>query len=145
MRVELFLLGFIVIASGCLHAAEPTQNNNPNETSSPSEIDYSDTRNIYFTGSGFAPADLTIEQGDTVTWIKNASSTGMWVASDEHPTHTNYHGSTLREHCQNGDQTTAAFDQCSQGEEFSFTFEKTGKWSYHNHQPYAEGGTITVR
>jgi plastocyanin len=144
MRLEIFLLGFIVVASGCLHAAEPAQNDNSNDTSTPSEVEYSDTRTIYFTGSGFEPASLTIEQGDTVTWVSN-SSTGMWVASDNHPTHTKYHGSTLREHCQNGDQTTSAFDQCSQGEEFSFTFEKTGEWSYHNHQPFTSGGTITVR
>lgn len=144
MKYEIFLLGFIVLASGCLHTSQPEAQQS-DETSSPSEpVDYSDTRTIYFTGSGYEPANLVIEKGDTVTWVNNAS-TSMWVASDDHPTHTKYDGSTANEHCENGDQTTQAFDQCSTGDEFSFTFEKTGEWSYHNHQPYADGGTITVR
>jgi plastocyanin len=144
MKCQICMLALIVAASGCLHTTA-TADTQPDETSSPAEpVDYSDTRTIYFTGSDFQPSSLTIEQGDTVTWINNAS-TSMWVASDQHPTHTEYEGSTLREHCQNGDQTTSAFDQCSTGDEFSFTFEKTGEWSYHNHQPFARGGTITVR
>ncbi|MFT4893063.1 MAG: hypothetical protein ACI8Z7_000858, partial [Candidatus Nanohaloarchaea archaeon] len=44
MKFEIFLLGFIVVASGCLHAAEPAQNDNSNDTSTPSEVEYSDTR-----------------------------------------------------------------------------------------------------
>jgi plastocyanin len=145
MRYEILFLGLVVVAAGCVHATGSAESSPENETSTPSEpADYSDTRTIYFTGSEFEPAELVVEQGDTVTWVSN-SSTSMWVASDQHPTHTEYEGSTLREHCQNGDQTSQAFDQCSQGEEFSFTFEKTGEWSYHNHQPFASGGTITVR
>lgn len=143
MRWEIVALGLIVVASGCIHSAEPVQNDNQQQDDTSEPADLSDTRTIYFTGSGFQPADLTIEQGDTVTWISNSSS--MWVASDEHPTHTEYEGSNVNEHCENGDQTTAAFDQCSTGERFSFTFEKTGEWDYHNHQPFVRGGTITVR
>jgi plastocyanin len=143
MRWELLILVMVVVVSGCVHSAQP-ETQQPDETSSPSEpTDFSDTRTIYFTGSGFEPADLTIEQGETITWVNNASAS-MWVASDDHPTHTKYDDSTLREHCENGDQNTQAFDQCSSGDEFSFTFEKTGEWSYHNHQPFAQGGTITV-
>ncbi|PSG99512.1 MAG: hypothetical protein BRC29_05345 [Nanohaloarchaea archaeon SW_7_43_1] len=142
MRAEIIFMAVIVAASGCLHAAEPASEQNT-DTTQPSEIEYSDTRTIYFTGSGFEPADLTIRQGETVTWISNASAS-MWVGSNEHPTHTNYDDSTRREHCENGDPMVQAFDQCSTGDRYSFTFEKTGEWGYHNHQPYVGGGTITV-
>ncbi|MBY6293902.1 hypothetical protein GLU60_00735 [Nanohaloarchaea archaeon H01] len=146
MRTTLILLTFVVVASGCLHSSEPVQSpqqeNPSNQTSSPTEI-AENTTTIYFTGSGFQPADLTVQQGETVTWINNASRS-MWVGSDQHPVHSEYSGSSLREHCQSGDQTSAAFDQCSTGDRFSFTFEKTGEWGYHNHQPFVAGGTITV-
>ena len=69
----------------------------------------------------------------------------MWVASNQHPSHTNYAGSAVYQHCQDGEQTEAAFDQCSSGEEFSFTFEKTGEWNYHNHKRASQDGTIRVR
>ena len=141
----LVLVALTVAVAGC---AESTQNsvepNNSDQTSTPGEpADTIPENTIYYTSSGFQPSDLNIQQGETVTWINNAS-TSMWVASDRHPTHTGYAGSTLGEHCQDGDQNTAAFDQCSSGERFSFTFEKTGEWSYHNHERAAHGGTITV-
>jgi plastocyanin len=68
----------------------------------------------------------------------------MWVASDQHPTHTEYSGTSRTEHCQNGDQTSSAFDQCSAGDNFSFTFEQEGEWSYHNHENSFQGGTVVV-
>jgi plastocyanin len=98
---------------------------------------------VYLTDSGFLPSEITIEQGETVTWINNDSSS-MWVATDEHPSHTNYAGSQLYQHCSSGDQTEAAFDQCSSGDRFSFSFEKTGEWDYHNHDNAGQTGTVIV-
>lgn len=149
MRWQILLLAAVVAASGCVHADTPEPEP---DTEMPPEQQLGDTspadsppesNTIYLTSSGFQPSELTVQQGETVTWVNNASSP-MWVASNRHPTHTNYAGSTLREHCQNGDQSSAAFDQCSAGDEFSFTFEKTGDWGYHNHENPGQGGTITV-
>ena len=139
MRWKIVLIAAVVLASGC---AQTNTAENPGETSG--ETDRPQQNNtIFLTGSGFNPSNLEVEQGETVTWIDRSSRT-MWVASDRHPTHTRYSGSSTSEHCENGDSTGAVFDQCSTGEKFTFTFEKTGEWGYHNHQPYIEGGTITV-
>lgn len=138
------ILALILISSGCIHANNQP-NQNENETTSPTgnqPLSESDT--IYLTDSGFEPSNLVIEEGETVTWTNNASNS-MWIASDRHPTHTEYSGTSLRNHCQNGDQNSQAFDQCSTGDRFSFTFEKTGEWSYHNHEPFISGGVITVK
>lgn len=140
-------LACIVAVSGCTDNGGPedaTPDSSQPDDTVPTQNNESDsTHTVTFTGNGFQPADLTVDQGDTVVWESNAD-TSMWVASDRHPSHTNYAGSSLNQHCQNGDQTEAAFDQCSTGDRFTFTFEKNGEWSYHNHQPFIQGGTITV-
>lgn len=144
MDWKIFLVAAVVVCSGCTAFQSPQEET---ETSEPTDTQPSnlseDTTTIYFTGDGFQPASITVEKGTTVTWVNNASTT-MWVASSRHPTHRDYSGTSKSEHCQDGDQNTAAFDQCSTGNRFSFTFEKTGTWSYHNHQPFVSGGTITV-
>ena len=133
-----------ILASGCVHpnateiADEPAVNN----TSTPSQLDQSNNT-VYLTSSGFQPSEITVGQGGTVTWVNNGSSQ-MWVGSDSHPSHTEYAGSSLPEHCSGGDQVEAAFDQCSSGDRFSFTFEKTGEWGYHNHLDSSQIGTVTV-
>ena len=140
----------VVVASGC--ATENTQNpqTNPNATSDaggettsrpgPSE----NVTVINYTDNGFSPGQVTVEEGETVVWVSE-SSRPMWIGSDRHPVHSQYSGSTLQEHCTNGDQTSSAFDQCSTGDRFTFTFEKTGKWSYHNHRYSTHTGTVTVQ
>lgn len=146
MNSKVFLLAAVILASGCIHSGgtEPVEAPSDQEPSTSEPVETSSGSNtVYLTSSGFEPATVTIEQGETVTWINNASLP-MEVASDRHPTHTDYAGSTRSEHCQNGDQTTAAFDQCQEGDRFSFTFEKTGEWSYHNHESAGQTGTVIV-
>lgn len=150
MRNILILFVVAVIASGCV-SSTPNNASPAPDTSSPTESNQTsaptgqdpDFVMVRYTDSGFSPETITVEQGDTVRWV-DESSRDMWVGSDRHPTHTNYAGSTLNSHCQNGDQTEAAFDQCSTGSQFSFTFEKTGEWSYHNHVAPGDSGTVVV-
>ena len=55
----------------------------------------------------------------------------MWVASDVHPTHDELPG----------------FDQLEgveAGNDYSFTFEEVGEWTYHNHLVPTDTGTIVV-
>lgn len=139
MNWKLSILFIVAITSGCI------DNSQTEKTSMPAEQPVNSTgeNTVYLTESGFQPSELTIEQGETVSWINNASNS-MWVGSDQHPSHTEYAGTRVFEHCEDGDQTTAAFDQCSTGQRFSFTFEKTGEWSYHNHKRAVQGGTIIV-
>ncbi len=97
---------------------------------------------IYTDANGFTPDNISIKIGDTVRFV-NKSTSRMWVAVNEHPTHTKYDGTTLKEHCVNGASTV--FDQCSAGAEYSFTFTKAGSWEYHNHARSSMGGKITVK
>ena len=100
------------------------------------------TEITYTDANGFTPDNLSVHVGDTVKFI-NKSSGKMWVASDEHPIHKEYDGTSLQEHCAGG--ATPSFDQCSAGSEYSFTFDKAGSWNYHNHARSRIGGTITVK
>lgn len=151
MRTVFIILIGVAVVSGCIHSESaesqsslleetPAENNNTPETS---ETESSDTKIIYLTESGFEPSDLTVNRGETVTWVNNDSRT-MWIGSDQHPTHREYEGTGVREHCEDGEPVEGAFDQCSTGDRYKFTFEKTGEWGYHNHQPFIQGGTVTV-
>lgn len=137
----------VVLVSGCTSTGGEPQDAErmPTDSGETSELaeETGETNTVYYTSSGFQPSTVTIEQGETVRWVNNASS-GMWVASDNHPRHTNYAGTSVREHCDNGDQTSAAFDQCSMKKQFTFTFEKTGTWEYHNHVNSGDTGSVVV-
>ncbi len=89
------------------------------------------TANVSLTDSGFSPASITIHAGDTVVFTNNSQGR-MWVASDPHPTHTDYPGF---------DEKSAAVS----GGSYSFTFTRVGSWGYHNHLNPATRGTVVVK
>jgi len=99
---------------------------------------------VQFTDQGWSPSSVTIAKGGTVTFV-NKSASQMWVASDPHPTHQGYDGTTRAEHCAQGYSGPAPFDECSSGTTFSFTFDKTGSFGFHNHDADADKGTIVVQ
>jgi plastocyanin len=100
---------------------------------------------ITYGPNGFSPTNVTVAPGTTVTWV-NQGSGRMWVASDEHPTHTEFDNTALNQHCANGAPISGSvFDQCNAGSSFSFTFTKAGTWEYHNHAQASDHGTVTVR
>lgn len=99
---------------------------------------------ITYTDSGFSPKIFAAANGQTIVF-KNESSGPLWVASDLHPTHTAYSGTSLKEHCADG--ATPSFDSCKgigAGEEYSFKFERSGSWDYHNHSFASHKGTIII-
>ena len=100
---------------------------------------------VTYRDDGFSPATVTIAKGDTVTFA-NQSGGQMWVASGPHPAHTNYSDTTREQHCP--DTADTSFDQCTAvaaGQSYSFTFQKTGTWKYHNHVGAGDFGTIVVQ
>lgn len=102
---------------------------------------------ITLTDSGFSPATVTVRAGETVRFV-NESSRGMWVGSDDHPTHTEYDGTTTREHCADGTATNGTFDQCASvpaGSFWDYTFERAGTFGYHNHVGASNTGTVVVQ
>jgi len=139
--IAVALIALTVVVAGCSSTSteeelpEETPKNNPDTTGGEEE----NVTTVTHTSSGFQPSTVTIEQGETVRWESEAGS--MWVASDQHPSHTEYSGTSRSEHCTGGED---AFDQCTAGSEYSFTFEKTGEWSYHNHENSFQGGTVMV-
>ena len=103
---------------------------------------------VRITSSGFEPKELTISQGETVTFV-NQDSVEHWPASDNHPTHTLYPGSDIKI-CFGGteEEKSQIFDACkglARGEEYSFTFNKLGAWGYHDHKKSDLTGTIIVK
>lgn len=101
---------------------------------------------INYTDSGFEPQNVEISRGTTITFRNNSSRT-MWPASAQHPTHTVYDDTSLGDHC-SGVSAEAPFDSCKalgSGTEYSFTFNKTGQWGYHNHVNAQHVGGITVQ
>ncbi|HEY4503885.1 MAG TPA: hypothetical protein VJJ28_02155 [Candidatus Paceibacterota bacterium] len=97
---------------------------------------------VTYSENGFTPKDITVKVGETVKFI-NKSGQAMWVGSDEHPTHMQYSGTILKEHCP--DTAGISFDQCKKGDEYSFTFKKAGKWNYHNHSKANITGVVIVQ
>ena len=100
------------------------------------------TATIVYGPNGFSPSTITIAKGSTVTFT-NQGNDEMWIASNPHPTHEGYSGTTKNHHCP--DTAGVAFDQCSTGTSYSFTFQKVGSWGYHNHGNAGDRGTIIVK
>jgi plastocyanin len=98
---------------------------------------------VALTSSGPSPKSVTIKKGGTVTWV-NQTGGAMWIASAPHPTHTGYDGTTEQTHCAAGYTGPAPFDECKEANTFSFTFNKVGSWSYHNHENASLFGTVVV-
>lgn len=141
----------VLIAGGAWWYTQQPAATNTNEQGIPNETggNVPDTTatepktvTVNYTNSGFSPSTITINKGDTVTFT-NSSSGNMWVASDEHPTHTAYAGTALSQHCPA--DSGVAFDQCVAGATYSFKFDKAGSWTYHNHAASQLGGTVVVQ
>jgi len=96
---------------------------------------------VHYTDAGFSPSTITVKKGTVVSFL-NQSDREMWVATDEHPSHTGYAGTSRNEHCTAGSAT--AFDQCGRGNVYMFTFDKVGTWDYHDHVNAQFGGTVVV-
>lgn len=134
MDFRLVLAITILAASGCISGSGQTDIN-------ASDFNQSEEENVtmvYYTDAGFVPEEVEVKKGDEVRWV-DESSNPMWVAVDRHPVHSEYDDTRLDEHCP-GD----SFDQCEAGDVYSFTFEKEGEWSYHNHNNARHTGMVTV-
>jgi plastocyanin len=98
---------------------------------------------VIYGAQGFSPQTITVPLGTTVTFVSQGADE-MWIASDPHPTHQGYDGTTKNQHCAVGYSGPTPFDQCSTGMSYSFTFLKAGTWGYHNHGAAGDRGTVVV-
>ena len=101
-------------------------------TSQATQVSENITENtVTYSDSGFSPKNLIVKIGTTVTF-KNESTKSMWVASNPHPTHTNY----LPFDAKNGYKN---------GENYQFTFTEAKEYSYHNHLNSNDEGLVIVQ
>lgn len=114
---------------------------NVDNTSTGSTASVPMSATVTYSASGYSPSSVTIKKGGTVTWVDQGTGK-MWTATASHPTHTVYGGTTLQEHCD--DTTDTSFDQCKNSSQYSFTFNKTGTWRYHNHSQASHFGSVVV-
>lgn len=119
-------------------------NTTPNDTPQATTTTQVSHVTVNYTNQGFSPSSVNIPNGGTVTFV-NQSSESMWVASNPHPVHTGYDGTSASQHCAAGYSGAAPFDQCTAGNSFTFTFNKSGTWGYHNHADHAMTGTVLVQ
>ena len=78
----------------------------------------------------FVPAVIKIKVGDTVVWTNNDAAPHQ-VASNPHPTHTDLPG--------------LLSGVLSNGQSYSYTFDKAGTWGYHCHIHPSMAGTVVVQ
>jgi plastocyanin len=81
-----------------------------------------DTKTVQITQGGFTPSSTTISVGDSVTWHNADTVSHQVVANDG----------------------SFASPVLKSGENFSFTFQKAGKVTYHDSFATSRKGTVTV-
>ncbi len=120
---------FLVFLAGC-SAYGPkttTKTETPTVTTGTEKI-------VEITSAGFTPSTLTINAGDTVTFV-NKDVVPHWPASAVHPTHCEYRGCGVFD----------AKKGLSQGEPYSIVFDVAGSWKYHDHLNPEVTGVIVVQ
>jgi len=86
---------------------------------------------VTITKDGFFPATISVKKGSSVTWV-NQDSKVHRVASDPYPTHS------LLPTLDSGDLSTQ--------DTYSFTYEKAGKFTYHDeNNPLTIKGEVDVQ
>lgn len=90
-----------------------------------------DTYVILLKKGSYEPPSLSIPK-DTVVIFKNDDNKPHWPASDFHPTHGIYPSFDPRKPVEPGGS-------------WSFTFDKLGKWKYHDHLSPEIKGFIEVK
>ena len=94
---------------------------------------------INYTDAGFDRPNIIVANGSSVTWVSKRKDPQRptWVASDIHPEHTIYpefdQGRTL------------GYEPLPKDKTYTFKFEKTGRWEYHDHYDPDKKGVVTVQ
>ena len=117
-------------------ASESSSQKQPSQQPPASQAPVVKENAVTYTNSGYLPSTLTVKKGETVTF-KNQSSRAMWTASAVHPTHRGYPTT--------GGCLGSTFDACAgiqPGNSWSFKFDISGTWKYHNH--LSPGDTVTI-
>jgi len=101
-----------------------------NKADSNLEVLSGDNIRIIYTDLGFSPEVVAITKGSTVTFVNN-SSRDFWPASNLHPTHEIY-------------PEFDSLEGIPSNGEWSFRFNKEGRFEYHDHLASNFDGVIIV-
>ncbi|MDP3948878.1 MAG: cupredoxin domain-containing protein [bacterium] len=94
---------------------------------------------VTYADNGFSPSEITIPKGSAIIF-RNYSSKKMRVASNPHPGHSGYPAT--------GGCIGSTFDSCDNippKVSWSFVFDSSGTWGYHDHLNPSQNGTVTVQ
>lgn len=91
----------------------------------------SDTVAVSVDDAGFSEETITVLAGTTIVFTNNGQGLHQ-IASDPHPTHTNVSGLDPKR-------------GLATGETFSFTFERAGTFTVHDHLAPSHKATIVVQ
>lgn len=127
---DALLIIFAAIAVGIVGALLIISNNKDKQPTSTPVVTPADSSSVVISANGFNPTSIAVKKGTQVTWT-NTDSKPHQVASDPHPTHTNFPALTDDE-------------ALNKDESYSFTFEKAGTYTYHDHLNPSKTGTVIV-
>ncbi len=108
IAILLSLSLLLISISGCIKSTSPATTDFPVDNSN--TIEEIDSNVIKIIDFSFQPAEITIEKGETVTWV-NQDTIQHTVTSDQ--------GNELNS------------DLLSNGQVYSHTFDQTGAFPYH--------------
>ena len=123
--VIVILIAGIFITSSKSDIPNSSQSIETNEIPTPPKI-----LDVSLTNNGFVPKTITINKGETVSWINKSNEDGT-VNSDPHPTHNLYKFLNLGEF--------------PPGSTVQAIFSETGTFTYHNHLNPSQKGTVIVK
>ena len=151
--LAIIILAAIFLLGGCFHGEEgenkeidPSPEVLNQIPESVGRVEFSEDQNIIeITSNGFVPRTIEIMASESVIWI-NRDTKRHWPASNVHPTHEGYPGSSIRK-CESVDQNKI-FDACrgiSESETYEFVFDRRGTWEYHDHMSPSKKGVVVVK
>jgi len=160
-NIYIIIGGVIIIVLGGFLFFQPqdAQEQSEPEASVSPLVGNGESITITYTSAGYVPKEVTISQGTEVIFEnendlkrefewkteRRLSLVFMWPATAIHPTHTIYPGSSILK-C-GGAEKVRIFDSC-QGiapqDSWSFIFNETGSWGYHDHLQARFTGKIIV-
>lgn len=129
--IGIIVLVIAVILAGGIYYVSLNQQGVFNSFASAAKTNIANQAQISITAKGFVPQVLSVKKGTQITWTNNDNK-AYQIYSDPHPTHTSL--------------SELSSGRLKQNESYSFTFEKTGTFTYHSEfNPLKFYGTVVVK
>lgn len=133
--VGLVALSALILSACKTNSQTSSQDNNTSQTQTAPVEEEKGAATITATDLGFDPREVTINAGESITWVNNSSRT-IQVGSANHP-----------DHKINPDLTGGEYVvEIPAGQSKTVSAgTKVGRWAYHNHLKASEGGTVVIK